>query len=201
MSLLIAFFLDIPAINMFMTSGVSVLSGEEDGGVMTMLYLICVVGIFIVGFFTKSRKKHVSNSMIMILVYVVILYLVTTMLGYKPLTILPFVGVFTISAFLIPSVAVADTRLLLKGIMLFSIPALSKIDLIFYGSVFDTEIISMGLSYAFLLPVLVSIVYLHTYFRQETKMEKVFTLLLFAINMVFAFFIISFGSRGTHWLL
>lgn len=195
MSILVAFFIDIPAINTYImpTYGNEV----SSGGTMAFLYLFDVIAIFIIGFISnKSALLNIPKSAYILTFSIILFYFATTFFIGFPFTNVTYFGVFTLAAFIIPFISTIDVRILLKCIMLFSLPAITKLDQIFIFVTEWSESISMGLSYAFLTPVLVSIVYLFTYFKKESFIQKLITIFIFSFNMIFASYLVTFGSRG-----
>lgn len=195
-SLLIAFFCDIKAINVYLTLGIG---GDDDsqGGPMAMLYLLSVLGIYVFGL---TRKEHTllktPKQALFILIWVVVFYLFTYLFIAPPYTSLLFFGVFTLASFLMPFVAKIDARVFLKGIMLFSVPAVFREREIFSFVNIYSDTLSMGLSYSFLTPVIASFVYIFIYFKEEQTWQKILTMILFAVNLFYAYQLFSYGSRG-----
>lgn len=192
-TILVAFYCDIKTINAYLVPG----ADGSEGGPMAMLYLFSVVCIFVLGiFYNSSRLKSISRQSIFLLIYLALFYIITDTLIGHPYTKILFFGVFTIVSFLIPSMTQIEPQLFLKAIMVLSVPAVVKVDEIFVYLGYYDDHISMGISYAFLTPVLASIIYLFTYFLKESVGQKIITLILVAVNAVFGYYLISFGSRG-----
>ena len=195
LTLLVAFFCDVKTINSFLTSGID--TDAETSGPMAMLYLFSIVGIFVLGFLHRPRGSiHIPGIATFVLMTVSVLYFLTWFLIAPPYTSVLFFGVFTLASFLMPFVAQIDARLFLKSLMLFATPAIFSLDRVFRFATEYSDTITMGLSYAFLVPVLASIVYMFLFFREERGWRRFVTIAGFVINMIFAFFLVSYGSRG-----
>lgn len=194
LTLFVAFFCEIKTINSFLAFGVA---ADAEEGPMAMLYLFTIVAIFMLGLLYKPRGlKVISESAIFILFAVTGLYFFTTHFIAPPYTSLPFFIVFTLVSFLVPFVAQVEPRLFFKSLMLFATPAVFYLNSVFHFVSSYQEDISMGLSYSFLMPILASIIYMFLFFKDEKGWKRYLYLIVFCINMVFAYYVISFGSRG-----
>ena len=190
-----AFFCVIKTVNAYLTAG----SGDDsEGGPMALLYAATIVIAFTGGIILKKKVfGNISKTAIFIVLWLLFFYLFTiTIVGGEPYTSFAFFVVFTIAAFLMPSIVYVDGRYLLKSMMAFSIPALFKLNEIFVLPYYFSTTITMGTSYAFLTPVIVTIVYLTIYFKDESFVQKCITIFLAAANTVFAGYLMIFGSRG-----
>ncbi len=190
----VSFFCVIKTVNAYLVAGT-----EDDGvgGPLAVLYALTILIAFGLGIlFKKKVFSNISKDLLFIVFWILFFYLITITFIGKPYTSFAFLFVFTIAALLMPSLTCVDGRLFMKCMMLYPVPAILKLDEIFVlPSLFSTTI-SMGTSYAFLTPVIVTIVYLSTYFKEESLAQKSVTILLSAINFVFASYLLLFGSRG-----
>lgn len=189
---LVAFFCDIKTINAYLAP----MSDEDTGGPMAMLYLISVIAIFFFGIFFLKKREAIPINGIFLISYICLFYIFTALFIAPPHTDILFFGVFTISSFLIPFVITIDTRWFLKFLMLFSVPAILKVNEIFVFVYSYADVLSMGTCYAFLTPILATIIYLFTFFKNESLFQKIVTIVLSIVNGVFASYLITFGSRG-----
>lgn len=194
-SIVIAFFCDVKAITSILVAG-SPERSESESGPMTYLYLFSVVGALALSIFASQWKnRRFSTSVLFILMWVSVLYIFTYFFIAPPFTNFLLFSLYTVISFTLPSITKIDGQLFLKASMFFVFPAIFRLEQIF--TFYDyVDIISMGQSYAFLYPVIASIVYYFVYFRKESKAEKALSLMLFVINGVFATYLISYGSRG-----
>jgi len=191
-SIVLALLLDTKALNNYFNP-----FGEEGSSVMTILYIVCAVLLYGLGLANFKRCfNNIQWSTASIVISVALFYFFTQSFIAQPRTSLPYFFIFTITAFIAPSLVSIDARLLLKFMMVFSVPSILKLDQVFVTTKVYTEFISMGTSYSFLPPVIASIVYIFSYYKYENKAQKLVTLILFSANMVFAFYLISTGSRG-----
>lgn len=194
-SILIAFFCDIKALNVYLSRDVDTEAGES--GPMALMYMMSVLGIGICYFFSNIKSiKHIPVYAIFLLIWLIAFYMMTLYMIAPPLTSFVFFLVFTLSSFMIPFIAKVDGKVMLKTIMLLVFPAVFNLNEVFAPVKWYQNYISMGVSYSFLMPVVSSIVYMFCYFDKESKIEKTITLLGFAVNMVFAYYLITKGSRG-----
>lgn len=192
-TILVAFFCDIKTMNTYLAPA----TNSETGGPMAMLYLFGVLAIVFFGlFFRKDLMKNISSKSIYLSIYFLLFYVITVTFIGKPNTAFVYFGVFTLASFVLPNFCTIDVRLLLKCIMIFSVPALFHLSKIFSFVNSYNEVISMGISYSFLVPILSTIVYLFTYFKNESFQQKIITIVLTMVNAVFALNLILFGSRG-----
>lgn len=197
-SLLVAFFMDVKCMNEILrTYGLS-----ESDSLMTILYMLIVGAIFIIGFFQKHKSSFSMGTIPKaIFFYIALSYGITIATGGIPYVNPSHLLVFTVCAFLIPFIAEIDPQLTLKGVMLFPILGINRLSMIFVFVTDWNEWISMGLSYAFYTPIVASIIYIFSYWKDESKMNMIVTMVLFAVNMVYLFMIFQFGSRGPIVLL
>lgn len=195
MSILLAFFFSINIIYISFTPPSD--EGIDSGGVLGLLYAANAFLIFVIsGLSGHMRLKNISYYSIFLAILLIILYRYTdTHIGPPRTPILGFLC-YTIVSFLLPNFVTIDVKLLLKSMMIFSLPLLFRVGAILFTSINMTGSLSLGYSYMFLPPVLVSIVYMHYYYKSETKDERVVSMICFIANIFYAFFIIAYGSRG-----
>ena len=194
-SVLIAFFCDIKALNVYLSRNVNTEAGES--GPMALMYMVSVLGIGI-GYYLSSLKhlKHIPVYAVSLFIWLIVFYMITLFMIAPPLTSLTFFVVFTLSSFMIPFISMVDGKVMLKTIMLLVFPVVFNLNEVFAPAKWYQDHISMGISYSFLMPVVASIVYMFCYFGKESKLEKTVSILGFSVNMVFAYYLITQGSRG-----
>lgn len=157
--------------------------------------MLAIGGVLLLQLF-KNNIKTLPKVSLFIPVYLCLSYLFTTIV-YGPPRVSPvFFGVFTIASFFIPFVVEVNVRYTLKLMMALSAPAILWLNQIFTFQSFYMETISMGLCYAFLTPIVASIVYMFCFFRNESFIQKIISVVLFIINIVFLLYLILYGSRG-----
>ena len=193
-SIILGAFLSLDTIIIYLFPSVE---GVDTGGTFGQINIVCLVLFLFV-----SLKAHLLNprnvpGICIIIELMILIYLVFTVqfIG-EPLTPVSVILVFSLVSFLLPHFCEIDTRLFLKTMMLLSIPAVFRINDIFFKMIFAEDALSTGYSYSFMKPVVISIVYLRFYFKDERTAEKILTFIAFAINMVFAGFLVAFGSRA-----
>lgn len=195
-SFLVGFFMDIKCITYILSS----YGFDENSSIMTLLYVATIAGIIAIGFFNKTYKNPEPIAYF-ILAYIAFSYFATVTFGGDPLVTLPHLAVFTISAFVIPFISQIDARITLRAIMLYPVLGINRLSEIFVFVAEWNEWISMGLSYAFYVPIVATIIYLSIYFRYENKLNKIITIILSLVNFVYLFELFQFGSRGPIMLL
>lgn len=191
-SLLIAFYADIKCINWSLVYG-----GFTSEGTMSLLYLVIVALIFSFSILGKNKLRSRFNIIMFgILLWLLGFYYYTQFFIGPPHTQLPMFMIFVIIAMLLPYLVRIDAKYFIKGIIFFPFFAIFRLNLVFSPVSNWTDAISMDASYAFLVPITATIVYLFLYFKDESKLEKIFTLILSFINFVYLWKILQYGSRG-----
>lgn len=195
-SFLLAFFIDVRAINWAIVYG---WLGGLSAGLMNLLYPFCVSLIVIVILFQQFSFKRfrIKKISVFLVFYLLFFYYFTdSLIGPPSITFLMF-GVTTICAFLIPQVLTIHVPLFLKATMALPFFAILKVDQVFASTVDWDMSLSMDTSYAFIIPIIANIVYLFKYFYfEEGFFPRFFTLIFSIINLKFFLIILQFGSRG-----
>lgn len=196
-SLLVALFMDIKCLTVIITSfGV-----DENSSAMTILYITTILLIFSLSFIIRKKKPNIGIKCFLVIVYVALSYFFTTFFGGKPFVSLPHLLVFTVCAFLIPSITTINAQLTLKAMMFYPIIGITQLSKIFVFVSEWNEWISMGTSYAFFIPIVATVIYVAVYFKKESKIEKLITIILAITNFVYLQYLFLFGSRGPLVLL
>lgn len=193
MSLLFAFWIDIPAVNYVYVYGYAI----GSRGILTELYSVTLVLFLLVSVRFGSLQNVTKTPYIWILIIVLILfYYITDQFSGAPRIPLTMFGIFTIAALAIPSFIQVNSKIVLKAIMFFpAIGAFRANNIFFLTNEWQNSIL-MDTTYHFLPPVIASLIYTVFYFRQEPRKWKIITILLFVANFIFLFNIIKHGSRG-----
>lgn len=191
-SLLVALFIDIKCMNQIIGAyGIS-----EESSIMTFLYIFVVSSIIALAAFRRKRiMPGFTPQPIMVIAALLLVYCTSFFLA-PPYTSTAHFFVFTLCAFTIPFYAEINVRLVLKSIMFYPILGITKVSLIFVFVKDWNEWISMGLSYAFLVPIAATIIYLFTYFAREKYLSKLITIGLSIVNFYYLALIFQLGSRG-----
>lgn len=195
LSILVGFFLCMDFISMYLfpTEDGTVASG----GMLGLMYLGCIGLVVCVSIFSGFFSvRHMPKSILLIECFLIAFYIFSNSTLPESHTPTNIFVLFTLIAFFLPSVVEVDVRIMLKSIMLLSAPGIIRINAIVAPLVFNSDRLSMGFSYALLIPSLVSIVYIIFYFKDESVFQKALTIILSAISLVFLFFLVSLGSRG-----
>lgn len=199
MSLLFAFFSDIKCMtSIFTTFGVA----SEDSSIMSILYLSIIILIVFEAIRSKSlRIANFGIPTVLLLCYCLALYTIT-ILFIGPGSVEPvFFLVFTIVALSIPSIIRVDSRIVIKAIMCYPAIGIIRANELFAPE-YNGVAITIGQSYAFIVPVIATVIYLFIYFKHEgTFVNKVAMLAICGINCYYLLQLIKFGSRGPIFCL
>lgn len=195
-SFLLAFFIDVRAINWAIVYG---WLGGLSAGLMNLLYPFCVSLILVVilfQYFLLKKFKIKKISAFLAFYLLLFYYFTNNFVGPPSIPFLMF-GVTTICAFVIPQVLTIHVPLFLKATMALPSFAILNVDKVFASTVNWDMRLSMDTSYAFIIPIIANIVYLFKYFRlEEGVIPRFFTLTFSLINFKFFLLILQFGSRG-----
>lgn len=190
MSLLLALFCDAKCLNVILTSG------NAEGGILAYIYIYTILSLVILGFLCKKSRIRINTSLTLMLFTIITCILSTISFVGMPSTSVLMILVQTFAAFLLPSLIIIDVRTFIYGLMIIPIPAIAKVNEIFVMNSIWYDAISMGLSYAFLTPVIASIVYIFVYFKHDKLLTRVLILPIVFVNFIYATYLILYGSRG-----
>lgn len=191
LSILLALYVDIKPLNWSLVYGYNM--GE---GLMNILYPVVVILIILVSFFNTKGKKKFSIGIIVLSAYLIGFYLFSTTVIGPPETKLKMLLVFVFASFIIPSISVIDAKTLLRGVMLFPAIAIVNLSAVFVTTKEWTNMVSMDVSYGFLIPIIGAIIYFSTFFREDKGLMRAFMLVLLVINATFLLYVFLRGSRG-----
>lgn len=192
-SILLAIFASTKIINLIM----SVALPSSTGSFMTLMYGTVVVGLFVIGlFFQKNSLRTLSSTHIGICVLCIAWYIFSSLLVGQPSVSIQFFAIFTVAAFIIPGIIVIDVRIFLLAFLLFPSFGVFYFNQIIYNSILEEGILSMGICYSMLAPVLANLVYIRYYYWNERKTVKILLLPFTAINVYYLIQMSMFGSRG-----
>ena len=192
-SLLLAFFVDIRAVNWTLVYGYSF-----NEGLMNLLYPICIVFVVfacIMQRFQPQMRRTNKESFFLILYLLSYYFFTETFIGSPKIPLVMF-GVSTVFAFLLPQVICVSVPLFLKATMVLPFFAIFHLDSVFVSIVDWDRQLSMDTTYAFLIPVVANIVYLAMFFKEERFMMRCVSLFFSMINFVFFMLMLRYGSRG-----
>lgn len=165
------------------------------GSFMTIIYVLCTIGVVISSFLKQHRYYFIKNkgSYLMAILLIFVYYITKIFIG-PPYTKDQFFLMFTIVSFLIPAMIVIDTRTFLLTILYSSIFGCFYVDKIF---ILDYNYaISMGESYAFLVPVCAALCYLFSYLKSDSKVVRFINTVVILVNLIYMVYIFQYGSRG-----
>lgn len=191
-TIMVALFLSVQAINTTVTSVITALAGS----LMTLLYGLFGAMILVsVGQVLISSKRMYSKFAMVFFTIIVYFIFTKILTSYSDLNFGKFISM-TVLAILCFSIRRVDPRLLIKIMMLVPCIGIFWIDKIFAVGGKD-QIITMGVSYAFMSSIISTIVYLSWYLRDERENKFKWLYIIAAIiNIIYALRIIMFGSRG-----
>ncbi len=194
-SFLVAFYADIKCINWSLSYGF--LSSSGDEGFMSMLYMGPIVLIVLcVVFRIGNVLNRIGRTYVIITSLLLVFYFLTNEFIGPPRIKFLFFFVFVIMSMTIPSLVRINARIFIKAIMFFPSFTILRIDKVFSYVSDWSESISMDASYAFLVPICATIVYLFIYYKDECNRDKIITIGLSIINLIFFIQILQYGSRG-----
>ena len=183
-NLLIALFINVPAVNIVIASIIPSLSN----GVMAILYLVLICLFFFDYFLHYIKRTHVDTiASVMVVFTIIIEYVLTWIKIGNQLSIL-YLVVYVLLPLLIISQMDINGELVVKFCVLIPV-----IGVPFFQKVFQqtNKSISMGLSYAFLPAVIFAISYLLTCNRKN-KLVTIAAL----VDLIYFVLIFLYGSRG-----
>lgn len=190
---LLALFADTKFINLIVLAARPSLAGTF----MTLMYAVVVVGLFFMGMVSQKHSLGtLSASHKGICLLCIVWYFMTSSFIGNPSVSWEFFGIFTVAAFLIPGIIQIDVRLFLLALMMLSSVGIFYSDQIIINSIMEAGVLSMGICYSMLVPVLANLVYLRYYFMREKKLMKVLVLPFTVINIFYLVQMTMFGSRG-----
>lgn len=190
MSLLLALFCDAKCVNVILSAG------NSEGGLLSYIYIFSILILLILGLLNNGLNVKVNKPAILILFTISIYLLLTIIFVGMPNTSILVLLVQTFVAFVLPFLIQIDVRTFLYGLMIIPIPAITRVNQIFVMSNIGYDAISMGVSYAFLTPVIASIVYVFVFFKYDSILKKTMILIIVFINSIYASYLFLYGSRG-----
>lgn len=166
-----------------------------SGSVMTSLYVGTVVCIgFIYYFFNRKLGVRVNRGCIMIAIILLLYYLLTRIFLGAPDIEFQYFFVFCICSLLIPTITVIDNRTFFRTSVLCATPTFFASNTIFMLD-YNGEL-NMGMSYALLMPAVMTIVYLKYFWNSEKKKIKILMLALSILSLYPVIMVFQNGSRG-----
>ncbi len=190
LSVLIGLFADIKCVNSFLVA-----LYPTSSGIMAALYALTVVLILFYAF-KGHHHKELTPCTLFIPLYCVVLYVFTAIFINQPEVGPLNFFVFSIIAYVIPLVSAIDVKTTLRSVMFFSIFSMLKLSSIFAFAYDYNDAISMGASYAYLIPVVGTIVYCRYYLKRDKGFQRMLSLFLIVCNVIFFLELFLFGSRG-----
>lgn len=189
---LIAFYVNIPAINAIVTT----ISSAAAGVFMSFAYIF-VVGCFCATFLFQALTRPVKVYLT-VLVYILIpifAFLLTFMIKPHSSVDIVFFALRVVFPLFFMSTCNFDERVFLKATMFIPIIGIFFVDKIFVRIQYD-EVISMGLTYAFLPVIIATVVYIARYLGKIKGWSRIVDIIPIAVNIVYGTNVIMYGSRG-----
>lgn len=191
-SILVAIYINIPSLNQIFIAFLPGMAGK----MMTLLYGISIAGVIFAATYCILNNRKVDMKLFLYILGIVFVFLLTCCFAsYTSLNIFDFIS-YTIVALLIPLFFKIDAKLFLRTTIFCSFWGIFFINDIFELTGSSYQTITMGVSYAFLPSIIVSIVYLFMYIKNDSKKEKLFCGLGILVNAVYLLKILQYGSRG-----
>lgn len=194
-SVLLGLFLSLQTIMVYLFPSAE--GGVATGGLLGIMYIACValiiLNLLLTGTFSFKKIPLVG---FLIAVILMVFYKYTQNIIGEPRTPFALYLMFTVMAFLMPMLTRIDSKIFFRTIMLISLLALFRMDAVLAPMIASRGTITMGYSYSFLTPVLVSLSYLIFFFKTDSATWKAIMGLSIIVNIVIAFMLIKYGSRG-----
>ena len=193
-SIILAAFLSLDIISIYLFPSEE---GVDTGGVYGVMNIVVIVLFLMLALKAHLLKLARIPIICIIILLSLLLYLFYTVsyIG-EPRTPFEVILALSLASFILPHFCEIDTRLFLKVMMLLAIPTLFKVDQVFFKMIVAEDALSTGYSYAFIKPVFVSLIYMCYYYKDEDITSKVIMGIVFLINMIFATFLVAFGTRA-----
>ena len=191
-SVLLAIFVDIKFLNLIILAAMPSFSG-----IMTLMYAIVVIGIIYMGVLKKNRNfVSLTPTQIAITTLCFLWYILTSAFIGEPSVPLSLFSIFTLAAFIIPSIICIDVRIFLLTLFILPSVGIFYIDQIIIKSIIEENTLSMGKCYSMLVPVLACFVFLRFFFMKENIWKRLLLLPFMAINIFYLIQMVMFGSRS-----
>lgn len=189
LSILLAMYAEVWTYTSILSSISSLMSN-----IMSILYFVIILLIIVVSIFSKGKNILFSNSFVFIVIVCLLAYLLTLTFCRNTKAEFLHFSINVLLPLLITQRAI-DSKIFIKTCMI--LPAFT---IFYYNQLFDVDQvsdgISMGLSYALLLPIVSSLIYLKFYFKNDSNRTKRLLLPILIVNFVFLIGVLSLGSRG-----
>ena len=189
-SALLAFFFNIPAINMILTAVLGV-------SLMSFLYAF-TVGCILLSFAACGGILRLRTGGLYpaaLAAFLLILYLTGILCGMVSGVDVGRFLLLSLLPLLLPVMLSFDRADFLRFSMVFTAPGIFFLPRIFAVEPVNRTI-TMGVSYAFLLPVLCALLYLFFLRKEDPPRRRAFMLILATIQAVYAAQIFLYGTRG-----
>ena len=197
-SVLLGLFMNLSCIAVYLFPSIG--GGTDSNGVLGMLYIAVVFAIGLSAVFNHTFSiSNIGRTTLVPIVGILIFYYYSLSVYPSPRTPFNHFIVFTVVALVLPSIIKVNTRWVLLSVMCSTLPALMQIGTIFFSSTFlytSDDILSQGYSYAFLTPVVCTIVYIKYFFMYDFGRTRQITRIAIIVNLLFSYFLIKMGSRG-----
>ncbi|MBO4805955.1 MAG: O-antigen ligase family protein [Paludibacteraceae bacterium] len=192
-SVSLAFFVDVKALNYIIRA----VTQNLEGGFMSMLYIGISSVILLVSFFLQKHSfKSLFNYVGFLFLILICAYFYTNK-NIGPVSVsFNLFAVFTLMAFVTPSLLEYDARIVLKTAMLLPIIGLFFSSRIFVVEFSSVGTVDMAVCYAFLVPIVANFIYCVVYYKQEKGFGKKLTIICTIVNLFYLAQMIKFGSRG-----
>lgn len=193
-SIILAVFLSLDIISIYLFPSEE---GVDTGGVYGLMNIV-IIALFFMLALRANLLKFANIPLICIIILLSLLlylYFTVTYIG-EPRTPVEVILALSLASFILPHFCEIDSRLFLKVMMLLAIPAVFKIDQVFFNMIVAEDALSTGYSYSFMKPVFISLIYISYYFKEENVTTKIIMGTVFLINMIFAGFLVAFGTRA-----
>lgn len=194
-SVLFAFFVDIKCINYILNAMLGT-NSEEEGGFLVTLYIAASVFLIITSILQKNSVFRINKYVIFLILYILAWYQYTNAVIGVPRIRYITLCMFTLVAFISPSMVQINPKIFIRSVMLLPLMGVFYSSVIFSIQGGQNELHYMPMCYAFLVPVLATIIYLINDYKQDSSFWKIIGMVSVSINFFYGYKILTLGPRG-----
>ena len=172
----------------------------DSGGLLGMFYIVVLFLLLVTDVVNNTiSMSRINKGIWVTIIGVLAFYFYSVSVYPEPRTPFSHFVVFFVFGMLLPSITKINTRLLLLTVIYTTIPAVFVVKTIFFSTAFASsiDVMSQGYSYAFLPPVVCTILYIKYFLKYDYGYRRAFNIICILFNVLFAILLVSKGSRGS----
>lgn len=171
-------------------------NSEEEGEFLVTLYISASVLLIIASILQRNSVFRINKYVIFMVFYILAWYQYTNAeIGVPRIRYLTLC-MFILVAFITPSMVQINPKIFIKSVMLLPLIGFFYSPVIFSIQGGQNELHYMPMCYAFLVPVLATIIYLKNYYKRDSSFWKKIGIVSVSVNFFYGYQILSFGPRG-----